>query len=563
MSDLIENILKESASYKSIEEIEALIQQGASLAALPVEPLYLLIKESSSDIVVSMIPKLSSEQRQLMLDLDVWTKDQLSVDEMGVWLKLYMAIKDEKVQLEFINSSTFSLFLKKNFQVYEFDQDDPNYPEHDYFFITDDNLLLFEFDESFEYVEEVTQLIRLLYSDVGVENAYAHLVKIITSSESEDEEEEYALKKGRLSDYGFVDYYDALGLVNSYPNQKWIDKFVKGKKALTPEIDSIAKNQTLSKEIAPGLAGQFNFLQKDLDSIKDAKRLDFLRFNFVRLINASLSLEDAFRKGRYKISQVGKNVRDTMGLGYSYLKLKHEIGSDLFLNYDFFDLYRIGNSLINEKQKTIKNAISQSVFSDEAQEYFLGQFLEEVYFLSYSNPVKIINSNPEVAAKELADYQDYLIWDGHVKLLVDCIPFANTFYSALKKLKDDGIIHSSYYLNYDANSIDFESILISLFLNYLHDEKIVTEKVIGIKKDVLFSFFDNYIQFAPKSIINSQKTGLEQKMDHFGRHFGLEKIHQFSSYLFHILKNHLEGYTEDEIKDENLKYIGGPIIFNA
>ena len=103
------------------------------------------------------------------MDIDLW-KDELNVDQFTPWLTIYAACEDEMIQYEF-TSSEFILFFKGRFNVWTFDVEDPLYPDHDNY-LTDDSLLLIEYDEDFKQVEELKLLIKNLYTQEGVEAAY-------------------------------------------------------------------------------------------------------------------------------------------------------------------------------------------------------------------------------------------------------------------------------------------------------------------------------------------------------------------------------------------------------
>ena len=76
--------------------------------------------------------------------------------------------------------------------------EDPQYPEHDNYFLSDDNLLLFEYDEECSYVDEVKSLLTELYGYLGVEKAYALIFKYLSDSFYSLAEGEYQDQRTRL-----------------------------------------------------------------------------------------------------------------------------------------------------------------------------------------------------------------------------------------------------------------------------------------------------------------------------------------------------------------------------
>ena len=150
----------------------------------------------------------------------------------------------------------------------------PQYPDHDRYFLTEDNQLLFEFDEDFDCTAEVKRIILDLYSqEGGVEKAYAILFKIVSENFLSMQEEEFRFKKERLRDIGFVDYYDALDLDAPFPNIEVLNNFIKKKAKVNAEISNFGKNQLLPKSSLVSFKEKIDPLEDELnDKIKDEKR---------------------------------------------------------------------------------------------------------------------------------------------------------------------------------------------------------------------------------------------------------------------------------------------------
>ena len=180
--DLITALIKESEGYLQLNDIEKLVQEKDDLSNIPTQPLYTVVKSLPTEQVSTLLAKFSPEQRQAMLDIDLWNRDEIDVSEFEFWLKSYATCEELEIRDEFISSEQFLLYFKSRLNIYTFDSEDPQYPESDNYFLTDDGLLLIEYEENFEYVFEIQTYIRGLYSLMGVENAYAHLFKLVVDS---------------------------------------------------------------------------------------------------------------------------------------------------------------------------------------------------------------------------------------------------------------------------------------------------------------------------------------------------------------------------------------------
>jgi hypothetical protein len=206
-------------------------------------------------MLAQILPLLNKTQREALKDLDLWQRDELKAKDFEIWIKAYAHCPKDSIRQEFSHSEQFLLYLKHRLSIQTFDVEDPLYPDHDYYFLTDDNLLLFEYDEDFEYVDEVKDLIRTIYFAQGVDNAYAYLFKMVSDSYHVHEEEQYHLKKSRLEDLGFVDYFESLEFFAPFHSLEKLYSFIKRnlqKKVPGQEINSLAKTQiqSISSELS-------------------------------------------------------------------------------------------------------------------------------------------------------------------------------------------------------------------------------------------------------------------------------------------------------------------------
>ncbi len=205
--DLLSQLLYECEAYKKFEDIEKLVDRGEDLSMIPIQPLYVSLQNTAADQVALILPKLSAEQRQALRDIDLWSKDILDPAEAIHWLEIYSRCPDDEIILEYVKSEDFLLTLKNQFTVSTFDTEDPMYPDGNNYFLTEDMQLLIEYPEDFSLVQELKEMIRRLYSDLGVENAYSFLFKMVVDSYQVMEETAYQEKLERLRDFGFVDYF--------------------------------------------------------------------------------------------------------------------------------------------------------------------------------------------------------------------------------------------------------------------------------------------------------------------------------------------------------------------
>lgn len=564
--DLLSQLLYEAQAYKKFEDIEKLVDSGMDLSMIPIQPLYVSLQNTSSDQVAMILPKLSVEQRQALRDIDLWQKDTIDPEAAFHWMEIYSKCPDDNIILEYVKSEDFLLSLKNQFTIQTFDVEDPMYPDGDNYFLTEDNLLLIEYPEDFSMVQELKEMIRRLYADQGVENAYAFLFKMVVDSYQIMEEEAYSEKKERLRDFGFVDYFEALAYNSPFINEIQLDQFIKNKKGLTAELDSTAQNQCLhASSLVPYQSGMEG-LKSALEKVTDEKRQQFLHFNFVRLVNAKMTLDDALKNGSLAMGRVGNHTRQCLELGFEYIQSKLEgvKKEEVFLHFDFVDLYKVGHSLIEIQKKKIKKSLTDTPFEKDDFGYFLGMYWNAFLENSHEEVAKY-KFDGSSKALEIKDLHSYQLWALATETFTSAIPFIQTFFKGLENLKSEGKLNDQFYLNYEVDNIDFEAIMISSFINFVggfYQESSAGK--MGVTISELKSF---YHQFFTKNgdeylIKGEEDPVLREKTEDFIHKFGLELIPRFDKYLYQIMLEQLNGYEIDSMNEEDFKHIGGPILLN-
>ena len=273
--DLISQIIGESRHYESFSDIEKLVESGDSLENIPLQPLYHALQGSSAQLVAQNLTRLSPEQRKAMVDLDFWKKDVIDVKGFEYWLGIYSSCQEDEIIEEFVLSDEFLLYLKSRVNIWTFDVEDPQYPEHDYYFLTDDSLLLVEYSEGFTLVSELKQMIQYIYSYLGAENAYSMLFKLINDNFSSIQEKAYEEKIDRLRDYGIPDYFEATAQLFPFKTTGAATKYVQSKRRHPVGVDNIHLNQKLSSAALVAFEKDNTGLGAEILKVKDEVRWNF------------------------------------------------------------------------------------------------------------------------------------------------------------------------------------------------------------------------------------------------------------------------------------------------
>lgn len=560
--NLIVQLSQESIAYDNPDHLRSLIASENGIQNIPIQPLYQALRNMNPQEKEELLPALTKSQRQNLYDIDLWQKDEIDVYHFQDWLFTIANVEDEDVRTEFLQSSEFVLFFKGRFNIYTFDAEDPEYPEHEHFFLTDDGLLIVEFDKDFPYVQELQGLIRHLYSVIGVEEAYAYLFKITSDGFMELQESEYREKKERLRDLGFVDYYDALEFISSFPSKSHVDHFINNKKALNADLSANSLNQTLNSYAIRPYVDAFDFLESEVAKVKDQKRIDYLKFNFLRMVNATMTLDDALKSGKIAMNRVAKKNIFYLQIGFSYMVEKFNTTEEhsFFDVFDFSEVFRVGHGVIALEKTRMKKAMMKHQFGEEEVDKFLGDFWNDYLDNSMTEMPEVKMRWGETQLDFMVNsVNNYRLWEVINNCFCDSIPFIKKFSEMWGKVLDDGQLQSHLYLNYDLEEVDFESILLSSFANYLLGHLESETKKLGITVEEFKTIYQRHFDADGKVLSNKN---LKNDIESFAKAFGLGEVDHFEQFMLAICLDNLEGYRLSELNEAEFKHIGGPIILN-
>lgn len=567
-NNLLSKILYEAKSYNKFEDIERLVEKGMDLTNIPLQPLYVSLLAAPSEQVANVLPKLSTEQRQALLDLDLWNKDTVDVFSFEFWLEVYSKCREDEIVKEFVKSDDFYLYLKSRANIHTFDVEDPEYPDHDNYFLTDDMLLLVEFGDDYNYANELRFFIRHLYDSLGVENAYTSLFKLVNDSFSYLQEEEYNNKKERLREFGFVDYFDAKESLHPFMSLKGLDKFIKSKSKINAKVDVMAQNQSLHSSALVQFDKKMENILSELSKVKGEDRKRYLHFNFVRLVNSTITLNDALRGGRVELAKIGKATRAALDLGLQYCKTKRTYAEDesVFDYFDFGEVYKTGSTLWNLNQIKITKALKTIGFEKDERESFLGTWWNSFVDGSFEDVPAVKNFGVGRHPQFVDDLKTWTFWREQVLTFVSLAPYIGTFLETFKELKEQSKLNDEFYLNYKVEGIDFEALMLSSFITFaLGNFEEEGKNKMGLSIEELKSFLSRWFdkhkgEYQLKPMETSEFMEL---LAGFKQAFGLEYVENFESYLYGVLYEHLSGYEFDTLADEDFAHVGGPVILNT
>ncbi|MBM4323848.1 MAG: hypothetical protein FJ115_09845, partial [Deltaproteobacteria bacterium] len=179
--------------------------------SLSEQEFFLTVKEVGEKDCLELISLTTPEQYQYLLDIEFWKRDQLDPEKILHWMEILLESGEKKV-IQFIQTADpefIALILKKFLRVTTLEGEPiekmdkiPLFTLDQFYFIDFKGLKAREVFEPF---------IKTFYRIDG--EGYRRLMEaLICELESELEETGYRLRNGRLNDYGFPDFEEALDI---------------------------------------------------------------------------------------------------------------------------------------------------------------------------------------------------------------------------------------------------------------------------------------------------------------------------------------------------------------
>ena len=304
---------KERLHYLFLSEHpEQLVQQ------LPEIEVFLTVKEVGEKDCLDLISLTTPEQFQYLLDLDFWKKDQLDPEKVLHWMEILIESGEKKVT-QFIQSTDpefIALLLKKFLYVITLEGEPIE---------AGDRIPLFTLDQHYfinfkgKGVREIFQpFLEIFYRVDG--NGYRRLMdSFIVELESELEEIGYRLRNGRLAEYGFPDFEEALEIYRFVNPDSLI-----GEKRI-PQVKDQEEIEKGSLTFYLTFQHEGPFFSAVLSKIDDPHEQDRLRHEITTLCNKAIVAEGIDLSNIAAMERVVKKVFHYMNLGLQYLSKEDEI----------------------------------------------------------------------------------------------------------------------------------------------------------------------------------------------------------------------------------------------
>ncbi len=283
--DMMQGVLT-SPGDEILDKIMELDNPQLFVRQMPWEDFFWLIKKVDEDEFLPLLKMGSDDQKQYLLDLEIWDKDRLNLKKTSIWFdRMLKADPDGLSKWFFSKGESFAYFyFFKNIHVEIKDEDD----DHRDFgpdFFTLDGLFYISIPD-----EELKELIPNILRAMAKENLGTYQTLLITMAgiiPAELEEDMYRQRNIRLAEHGFLPREEALAVYARLDP----DSLDMEDKIDSPYASSVADIHELIP-FASFFHGQGrNLLTDTFSEIKDDLFLDRLRLEFAGLCNQTLAAD--------------------------------------------------------------------------------------------------------------------------------------------------------------------------------------------------------------------------------------------------------------------------------
>lgn len=310
---------------------------------LPPEDFFWLVKKVGDDECLPLLLQLAStEQRQYLLDLQIWKKDRLDPTQASLWMKrLQQADSGQLVKWLFSEEGeTFTyLFFFQTLEVVVLESDETVLDLPDGYFTLDGVFHVKTMDpENQEFMENIFRVM----ATEDLNRYQALLLGLSSVLPSELEESLYRLRNVRLAEHGFLPYEEAISVYA--PLDPEVVKGGKNRALLQVVINEETRSMVPVSPLFQ--TGAQSMLTKTVSGIRDPLLLDRIRLEFAGLCNQILSADGLLD---HEFEDLIKTCRKAAG--YVNLALESLCGSGVaeaeqFLrNHSLLSLFRVGFGL--------------------------------------------------------------------------------------------------------------------------------------------------------------------------------------------------------------------------
>ncbi|MEO6951311.1 MAG: DUF6178 family protein [Polyangia bacterium] len=316
------------------------------IPTLPIQDLYLAIKDVGLADAEELVGAASPEQIQGFLDLDGWDGDSLSVDRMRPWIDTLATIGYEKLAeiVEQLDAEEVALFLQKQANVYDLSMDDlPEEPEGR-FWPTPDTFYVLDILPSGEEGKAVERFVDHLYrADLELARRVVMAAKWEMPTDLEDWA--YRFRQGRMADLGFPDADEAMKIYK--PIEPATVRLREAGEPLEPHAGAVAVPGTTMPILIADAIDARSLLGEALGTLQTDAAIELSHAQLVTLFNRALAADRIDPSDLASARLVLDDVVAYLGLGLEYVSRGGDVAlaGRALAEIPLERLFRVGFSL--------------------------------------------------------------------------------------------------------------------------------------------------------------------------------------------------------------------------
>ena len=363
--ELFQNLSRQRKEILSLPEEKALDrildspQPAAIIHSFPEEDFYFLINDIGLEDSLQLLSLASDKQLEYILDIEVWEKDRIGINNVTKWLDLFFRADPQRFVRWFLNKKTefieFYLFKNIEVKIREHDQD-PSIFGDDFF--TLDNVYYIRFVDLPVETESNSNFIKnrneFLSNFIETLSGYDHnifqnvLLEAFTVIPAEYEEEAFRLRNVRLAEKGFLPFDEAIGIYQPLKPEalsKQSAKFITERSEIRLYIPV--------PHYSTGMLKEGNLFTDSLKKIEKDNVLDQIQVELANLANQILVADQKIIRNKEELGDIVKKACGYISIG---LKQLAEESNDLDENravaliqrFPLSQIFRVGYGLVLE-----------------------------------------------------------------------------------------------------------------------------------------------------------------------------------------------------------------------
>lgn len=254
------------------------------LQSLSEQDFFWIMKKAGEEEYLPLIKLASAEQRQYIIDLEIWKKDRIDLESTLKWLTWLKDADGEDLAWWLLHEGNIlaHFFLLNNIDVIVKEPDDEfEIPKE--FFTCDDVIYIRVIHE--EYRDAIEEIITILFRED--ETLTRSLIEELAGTIlSESEEEMYRYRNIRIAEQGFIPFEEAVSVLSPLSSES-----LEKNKNLAEKFKSNEEEIAGTVPVLPLNHAGGGMLTDLLSGTEDIKFIDRIRLEFAGLCNKIIAAE--------------------------------------------------------------------------------------------------------------------------------------------------------------------------------------------------------------------------------------------------------------------------------